>query len=52
MGVPPTGMQLTVTGINISRIAGGKIVEFWCNPDNLGMMQQLGIIPPIGKGEE
>ena len=27
MGIPPTGVQSTVTGITINRIAGGKVVE-------------------------
>ena len=52
MGIPPTGVQVTVTGIDIDRIAGGKIVEEWTNDDVLGLMQQLGVIPPIGQGEE
>lgn len=48
MGIPPTGLQSTSTGIGISRIAGGKIVESWGNWDALGMWQQLGVIPKIG----
>ncbi len=52
MGIPPTGVQVTMTGIAISRIAGGKVVEDWVNGDDLGMLQQLGVIPPIGQGEE
>jgi len=50
MGIPPTGNQITVTGIDIYRIAGGKIEECWSNSDALGMMQQLGVIPPMGEG--
>jgi steroid delta-isomerase-like uncharacterized protein len=45
---PPTGTQVTLTGIDIFRIVGGKIVEEWSNADGLGMLQQLGIIPSIG----
>ena len=48
MGVPPTGKSLTVTAIEIFRIADGKITEQWVEADYLGMMQQLGIIPPMG----
>jgi hypothetical protein len=33
------------------RIAGGKIVEHWSMGDNLGMMQQLGVIPQPGDTE-
>jgi len=39
----PTGKQVTVTGIDIHRIAGGKIKETWTNWDALGMLQQLGL---------
>ncbi len=48
MGIPPTGKQVTVTGIAIDRIAGGKIVENWANMDMLGVMVQLGVVPPPG----
>ena len=48
MGIPPTGKQVNVTGINIIRVAGGKIVEQWTNPDELGAMQQLGVVPSMG----
>jgi len=45
MGIPPTGKRISVTGIIIHRIAGGKVVESWENFDQLLMMQQLGVIP-------
>ena len=45
MGIAPTGKQVTVTGISIIRIVGGKIVEEWTEMDNLGAMQQLGVFP-------
>jgi len=48
MGMPPTGKQVTVTGIVIHRIADGKFVESWVNADNLGLMQQLGVVPTMG----
>ena len=47
MGIPPTGVQETHTGITIERIAGGKFVETWIKWDALGMLQQLGVIPPM-----
>ncbi len=43
MGIPPTGVQVTVTGIVFDRNAGGKILEGWANNDALGMLQQLGM---------
>ena len=50
MGVPATGKVVTVTGICISRFAGGKFVEEWDNQDVLGLMQQLGAIPQMAQG--
>ena len=47
-GVPPTGKQFTITSIDLDRIANGKIVEHWSIADQLGLMQQLGVIPPMG----
>jgi steroid delta-isomerase-like uncharacterized protein len=43
--IPPTGKQVAVTGITIFRIVGGNVVECWTNVDELGMLQQLGVIP-------
>jgi len=45
MGTPPTNKQVTVTGIHIDRIAGGKIVETWNYSDMMEVMQQLGVKP-------
>ena len=42
---PPTGRQMELKGISISRIEGGKIVEEWEVYDNLSVMQQLGLVP-------
>jgi steroid delta-isomerase-like uncharacterized protein len=47
-GMPPTGKQVMVSGIQILRIANGKIAEHWGNNDDLGLMQQLGIAPILG----
>ena len=41
-GFAPTGRRVTLTGINIDRIEGGKFVERWYQMDRLGMMQQFG----------
>ena len=45
MGVRPTGNKITFSGINIMRVADGKIVEHWVNLDALGLMQQIGAVP-------
>jgi steroid delta-isomerase-like uncharacterized protein len=49
MGIPATGKAMVVKGIEVFRIADGKIAELWASMDNLGMMQQLGVIPPMGE---
>jgi hypothetical protein len=40
---------VTFTGIDILRIAGGKLVEHWGEMDMLSMLQQLGVVPPPGQ---
>ena len=47
VGMPPTGKQVTVSSIVIARIAEGKIVEQWGLDDQMGMLQQLGVIPAL-----
>ena len=48
-GIPPTGQQLSVWGIDIFRIENGQIAEWWVIDDNLGMMEQMGVFPPPGE---
>jgi steroid delta-isomerase-like uncharacterized protein len=48
LGMPPTGKHATITGTTIDRHAGGKIVETWNTFDQVGMMQQLGVLPMPG----
>ncbi len=47
-GLRPTGKRVQFSSIDIYRFAGGKIVELWVAFDQLGMLQQLGVIPPLG----
>jgi steroid delta-isomerase-like uncharacterized protein len=44
-GIPPTGKQYMMKGIDIDRIANGKIVECSSIEDQLGLLQQLGVVP-------
>ncbi len=48
-GVPATGKQFAVTGIDIVHVAGGKAGDRWGELDNLGLLQQLGVVPPPGQ---
>src|SRR5215203_4949325 len=45
MGVQPTGRSVTMSGIDIVRVAGGKIAELWYGEHLLELMQQLGSVP-------
>jgi predicted ester cyclase len=49
-GAAPTGKPVVITGISILGVANGKIAEHRLNWDTLGMLQQLGVIPPTGEG--
>jgi steroid delta-isomerase-like uncharacterized protein len=48
MGIAPTGKYVTVTAILIFRVANGKGIEIWINGDDLGVLQQLGVVPMPG----
>jgi predicted ester cyclase len=41
LGVPATRRKVTLTGIDIVRIADGRIVERWGEANGLEMMQQI-----------
>jgi steroid delta-isomerase-like uncharacterized protein len=48
-GIAPTGKQIAISGVSVARVASGKIVEGWVNWDALSLMQQLGVVPELGK---
>lgn len=50
MGEEPTGNKVTWTGTHTFRVKDAKVVEGWLNIDMLGLMQQVGIIPPTPSG--
>jgi steroid delta-isomerase-like uncharacterized protein len=45
LGVPPTGQRVAFSGIVFVRVENGKIVEASNGWDQLGMLQQVGILP-------
>ena len=45
MGIRATEKYVQVTGIDIIRFRDGMMVEHWGNQDDLGMMQQIGVVP-------
>ncbi|HEX4309116.1 MAG TPA: ester cyclase [Acidobacteriaceae bacterium] len=45
MGFPPTGKRMKIRGVQIFKFKRGKVTERWGSSDELGMLQQLGIVP-------
>jgi hypothetical protein len=46
VGVQPTGRTFEVQHIHMYRVLDGKIAEHFANRDDVGMMRQLGLLPP------
>jgi steroid delta-isomerase-like uncharacterized protein len=44
-GIPATGKRVTIQLTDIVRVINGQITEHWVVIDQLGLMQQLGVIP-------
>ena len=44
-GHSPTGKQVAVSAVATERVKDGKIVDTWFNHDELGLLQQLGLVP-------
>jgi predicted ester cyclase len=42
MGIGATGKRVSLPGIFIARVEGGKLAEYWRQEDHLGPMYQLG----------
>ena len=47
-GLAPTGHKVTITGMRMFRIQHGRITDTWVNYDELGLLEQLGVLPKIG----
>ncbi|MDZ4802126.1 MAG: ester cyclase [Bryobacteraceae bacterium] len=41
MGIPATGLAVTLTGITILRFRDGEVTERWSQADFFGLMQQI-----------
>jgi len=48
MGIPATNKPIEFNGITIVRLENGKLAERWAQMDLLGLMTQLGVVPPMG----
>lgn len=52
MGMPPTGKKFKVNGTDIFGLNDeGKVAAHWGVFDTLGMMVQLGLLPPPGQAQ-
>jgi predicted ester cyclase len=49
VGVAPTGRRVTVMHIHRYRIKDGLVIDHRATRDDLGMMQQLGLLPTPGQ---
>ena len=47
VGVEPTGKSFTAQHIHWYKMRDGEIVDHYANRDDLGMMQQLGLLPLV-----
>jgi steroid delta-isomerase-like uncharacterized protein len=47
-GVPPTGKAIAVQAMNFYRLSGGRFIEERGQPDLLGLLMQIGAVPPPG----
>jgi steroid delta-isomerase-like uncharacterized protein len=50
MGVPPTGRSVSVSGVVLSRVRDGRIVDEWELIDTTALMSQLGVGEPVASG--
>jgi len=47
-GIAPTGKRVTIPALDMARLEGGKLVEHWGGPNQMSLLQQLGVIPSMG----
>jgi steroid delta-isomerase-like uncharacterized protein len=49
LGMPATNRDYTIAGIDIHRLADGRMIEHWHVVDQLSQLQQLGMIPSLSE---
>jgi predicted ester cyclase len=49
MGIDPTGREFEIRTMAFLRLEDGKVAEWWVQPDNLGLLRQLGVVDPPGE---
>lgn len=45
MGIPATGREFTIAGIDIHQLRDGRMAEHWHVVDMYGLLMQLGVVP-------
>lgn len=45
MGIPATGMSVTVEAIDIGRVVDGRALERWGGLNMMSLLTQLGVVP-------
>jgi steroid delta-isomerase-like uncharacterized protein len=48
LGIPATGKRVRSVGCSVFNFRDGKVAEQWEYSDFHGLLQQLGVIPPMG----
>lgn len=48
-GLPPTHKEISYNGVNLFRVADGKLAEGWDMFDRLWLWQQLAVLPDTGE---
>lgn len=43
--IPPTDKAVVIPAMDMYRVVAGKIVEHWGGPNQLSLLQQLGVVP-------
>jgi predicted ester cyclase len=49
LGIPATGKKVSFYTVDAMRVVDGKITEPWGVATLLDLMQQLGVVPPLGR---
>jgi predicted ester cyclase len=49
LGIPATGKKVSFYTVDAMRVVDGKITEHWGVATLLDLMQQLGVVPPLGR---
>jgi steroid delta-isomerase-like uncharacterized protein len=44
MGLPASGKEVVVGGMELLRVREGKIIEFWRKDDDVSLLMQLGLL--------